>query len=60
MAENLPVYVLDSFAVLAHFQAESGGEKVLDLLTRAARAALVTGDPEFKKLKDNPSLFWLE
>jgi hypothetical protein len=32
MADTLPVYVLDSFAVLAHFQAESGGEKVFGLL----------------------------
>jgi ribonuclease VapC len=137
MAENGPVYVLDSFAVLAHFQAESGGEKVLELLEKAAmgdvslamslinvgevaylasrargkkkaqmlladlqgfpikfyevteerilsaawlkaeyplsyadafsaalsqelKAILVTGDPEFKRLKDNLPLFWLE
>jgi predicted nucleic acid-binding protein len=137
MADTLPVYVLDSFAMLAHFQAESGGEKVLDLLTKAAigevilamslmnvgevaylasrergkkkaqqllsdlqsfpinfyevteerifaaawlkaeyplsyadafaaslarelKAFLVTGDPEFKILKDNPSLLWLD
>jgi predicted nucleic acid-binding protein len=137
MAENLPVYVLDSFAVMAHFQAESGGEKVLELLTKAAqgeavltmslmnvgevaylacrergkkkaqqllgdlrgfpitfyevtearifaaawlkaeyplsyadafaaalarelKAILVTGDPEFKRLKDTPTLLWLE
>jgi len=32
MAENRPVFVLDSFAVLAHFQAEDGGERVLELL----------------------------
>jgi ribonuclease VapC len=35
MAENKPVYVLDSFAVLAHFQAEDGGERVLELLENA-------------------------
>lgn len=35
MTETNHVYVLDSFAILAHFQAEAGGEKVLDLLTRA-------------------------
>jgi PIN domain nuclease of toxin-antitoxin system len=37
MADPLPVFVLDSFAVMAHFQAESGGEKVLELLERAGR-----------------------
>ncbi len=35
MAENKPVFVLDSFAVLAHFQAEDGGERVLELLENA-------------------------
>lgn len=35
MAENKPVFVLDSFAVLAHFQAEDGGERVLELLNNA-------------------------
>jgi predicted nucleic acid-binding protein len=35
MAESVPKYVLDSFAVMAHFQAESGGELVLDLLEKA-------------------------
>ena len=31
-----PGYVLDSFAVLAYFQAESGGAKVKDLLKKAS------------------------
>lgn len=35
MAENNPVFVLDSFAVLAYFQAEDGGERVLELLNNA-------------------------
>ncbi len=29
-------------------------------LARELKASLVTGDPEFKRLKDNPSLIWLE
>ena len=37
MADSLPVFVLDSFAVMAHFQAESGGEKVLELLEKAGK-----------------------
>ena len=37
MVDSLPVYVLDSFAVMAHFQAESGGEKVLELLEKAGK-----------------------
>lgn len=137
MAESIVTFVLDSFAVMAHFQAESGGEKVLELLEKAGNgevmlamslinvgevvyltsrergkeqaramlddlwalpvkfydateerilaaawlkaahpisyadafaaslaqelgASLVTGDPEFKPLKDSISLFWLE
>lgn len=35
MAENKSVFVLDSFAILAHFQAEDGGERVLELLENA-------------------------
>jgi predicted nucleic acid-binding protein len=35
MPETVPVFVLDSFAVMAHFQAESGGDRVLDLLEKA-------------------------
>jgi ribonuclease VapC len=35
MAENRPVLVLDSFAILAYFQAEAGGERVLGLLKDA-------------------------
>ncbi len=30
-----PTYVLDSFALLAYFQAEPGGSKVKDLLKKA-------------------------
>ena len=35
MAGNKPVFVLDSFAILAYFQAEAGGERVLELLNDA-------------------------
>ena len=35
MAENKPIFVLDSFAVLAYFHAEDGGERVLELLNNA-------------------------
>ena len=35
MTENKPIFVLDSFAILAHFQAEDGGERVLELLENA-------------------------
>jgi PIN domain nuclease of toxin-antitoxin system len=35
MAEKLSWYVLDTFALVAHFEAERGGEKVRDLLRRA-------------------------
>lgn len=35
MAGNKPVFVLDSFAVLAHFQAEDDSERVLELLENA-------------------------
>ena len=35
MAENKPVLVMDSFAILAYFQAEVGGERVLGLLNNA-------------------------
>jgi ribonuclease VapC len=38
MAESKPVFVLDSFAVLAYFHAEDGGERVLDLLNDAREA----------------------
>jgi len=30
-----PIYVLDSFAILAYFQAEAGGAKVKDILKQA-------------------------
>lgn len=35
MAENKPIFVLDSFAVLAYYHAENSGERVLDLLNDA-------------------------
>ena len=137
MVDSFSAYVLDTFAVLAHFQAEAGGQKVKELLKRAEsgeislamslinvgemvyivgreqgrdraesmladlralpvkfydatearilaaawlkskysisyadafgaslaqelNALLVTGDPEFKAIKDGLSLFWLE
>lgn len=51
MVELIATFVLDSFAIMAHFQAEPGGEKVLELLEKA-------GNDE--PLKDSISLFWLE
>ena len=41
MTDSLPVFVLDFFAVMAHFQAESGGEKVLELLEKAGQSEIV-------------------
>jgi ribonuclease VapC len=35
MAENKPTFVLDSFAILAYYHAESNGERVLELLNNA-------------------------
>jgi ribonuclease VapC len=35
MAEKQSLYVLDTFALVAHFEAEMGGEKVRELLKRA-------------------------
>ena len=35
MAGSKPVFVLDSFAALAYFHAEDGGERVLELLNDA-------------------------
>lgn len=32
MAGNKPTFILDSFAILAYFHAEAGGERVLELL----------------------------
>jgi len=42
MAGSKPVFVLDSFAILAYFHAEDGGERVLELLNdaREGRAEL--------------------
>ncbi len=39
MAGKSPAYVLDSFALLAYFQAEAGMSRVRALLSRAARQA---------------------
>jgi predicted nucleic acid-binding protein len=41
MADTLSVFVMDSFAVIAHFEAESGGEKVLELLETAGKGEIV-------------------
>jgi len=41
MADSLPVFVMDSFAVMAHFEAESGGEKVLEMLEKAGKGEIV-------------------
>ncbi len=35
MAEKIPTYVLDSFALLAYFQAETGGHQVRELFEAA-------------------------
>ena len=35
MAKTVPVYVLDSFALLAYFQAEPGGQMVRAVLEAA-------------------------
>lgn len=37
-----PIYVLDSFAILAYFQAEPGGTKVKDLLKQAKAGDTMT------------------
>ncbi len=43
MAEPSPLYVFDTFAVIAHFEAESGGEKVKDLLKSAESGEISLG-----------------
>jgi PIN domain nuclease of toxin-antitoxin system len=40
MIESSSAYVLDTFAILAHFQAETGGEKVKELLKSAGRGEI--------------------
>jgi ribonuclease VapC len=40
MSKTPPVYVLDTFAVMAHFQSEAGGEKVLNLLEQGERGEI--------------------
>lgn len=37
VSENKPVFVLDSFALLAYLNAEAGQERVAELLTQAQR-----------------------
>lgn len=43
MAENKPAFVLDSFAVLAYFQAEADSERVLELLNNAREGNVELG-----------------
>jgi predicted nucleic acid-binding protein len=43
MAEPSSIYVFDTFAVIAHFEAESGGEKVKELLTKAESGEISIG-----------------
>jgi len=43
MAEPSSVYVFDTFAVIAHFEAESGGEKVKGLLNKAESGEISLG-----------------
>lgn len=49
-------YVLDSYAVLAYFQDESGAAEVG---RRLVGGAVVTGDPEFEKAEKLVPVFWL-
>ncbi len=41
MAELATTFVLNNFAVMAHFRAESGGEQVLSLLERAGKGEIL-------------------
>lgn len=43
MAENKPVFVLDSFAILAYYHAEAGGERVLELMNDARADSAILG-----------------
>jgi predicted nucleic acid-binding protein len=43
MVENKPIFVLDSFAVLAYYHAEQGGERVLELLNDAREGTVELG-----------------
>ena len=43
MAEKQSLYVLDTFALVAHFEAEVGGERVRDLLKRAEDGEVFLG-----------------
>jgi ribonuclease VapC len=43
MAEQSSVYVFDTFAVIAHFEAELGGEKVKHLLESAESGTISLG-----------------
>ena len=43
MAEKQSLYVLDTFALVAHFEAEVGGERVRDLLKRAEAGEIFLG-----------------
>ena len=59
-------YVLDSFAVLALRAAEikvrhplAYADAFAAALTMQAEAALVTGDPEFRKLEEDLLVEWL-
>jgi len=40
VADNAPVYVLDSYAILAYFEGESGMARVRTLLAEAAKGSL--------------------
>jgi PIN domain nuclease of toxin-antitoxin system len=62
MADSLPVFVLDRFAVMAHFQAESGGEKVLELLEKARKSEIIIAMSLINvgELGKMLSLLWLE
>jgi predicted nucleic acid-binding protein len=43
MAESKSVFVLDSFAILAYYHAENGGERVLELLNNARAGKVELG-----------------
>ncbi len=43
-------FILDAWALLAHFENEAGAERVRQVLELAAQGKLLTGDPELKAL----------
>jgi predicted nucleic acid-binding protein len=65
------MYVFDTFAIIVYFLAEPGGEKIAEYtisyadafaasLAQELDASLVTGDSEFKAIKEKLSILWLD